>query len=470
MIKLDYNISYRKGKIYADDDILMAIRNHFSEKNESIVFVRRETGNNFIPDRRFAITATGMFDFGMYREIENYFITEQITDIEFTEEFLKRKAVGYGLEDVFDGLVYGNRDYGLDAIRSALSVGYGTIVVGTGGGKSYLMASLIENIWRQSDKPFKCLVIVPGLSLVTQLQNNFSEYGVNFTHSGWTGKTILQDTEIVICNSENFCSQFPNHKWIKNVDLVIVDEIHKTKSNNVISKHLSKIITAHRYGFTGTLPKENIDRWKIIGTFGPMIYEKNSKELRDENFLSDVGVRVLKLNYFDYTYRNYKKELEFLYSSEVRNDLIRKIVEKLNNNTLILVNRLTHGEVLLKKLQIVGRETFFVRGDMPVEERLAVIEKMENQTNIVCIAMSAIFSTGINISNLHYILFVAGGKSFIRTIQSVGRGLRLHESKSKLILFDFYDDMKYSSFHGDERKRFYDEEQIEWKETGIDLK
>jgi superfamily II DNA or RNA helicase len=94
---------------------------------------------------------------------------------------------------------------------------------------------------------------------------------------------------------------------------------------------------------------------------------------------------------------------------------------------------------------------------------------MEQQTNIICIAMASIFSTGINVKNLHYILFVSGGKSFIRTIQSIGRGLRLHKSKNKLVLLDFYDNMKYSSDHIEFRKEFYDDQQLDWKETEIFL-
>ena len=166
----------------------------------------------------------------------------------------------------------------------------------------------------------------------------------------------------------------------------------------------------------------------------------------------------------------YKNELKYLYKSEDRNNLIKKLVKKLNNNSLILVNHLEHGELLQELLTISGKETFFIRGSMEVADRIAIIALMEKQDNIICIAMSSIFSTGINITNLHYILFVAGGKSFIRTIQSIGRGLRLHKTKNRLTLFDLYDNMEHSSWHGEERKRFYEKEKIEWKETEIDLR
>ena len=106
---------------------------------------------------------------------------------------------------------------------------------------------------------------------------------------------------------------------------------------------------------------------------------------------------------------------------------------------------------------------------MLVEDREKVKKSMEEQDNIVCIAMSSIFSTGINIKNLHYIIFAAGGKSFIRIIQSIGRGLRLHKDKEKLVIFDLYDNFEYSTQHADERKMYYDEEQIPWKENKVSL-
>ena len=141
----------------------------------------------------------------------------------------------------------------------------------------------------------------------------------------------------------------------------------------------------------------------------------------------------------------------------------------MDKNVLILVNRLEHGDHLWETLQFKNKETVFVHGGMRVEEREQIKQKMETNDNIVCIAMSSIFSTGINIKNLHYIIFASGGKSFIRIVQSIGRGLRLHESKEKLVIFDLYDNFKFSMQHVEERKSFYDEEQIPWKENEVNL-
>jgi superfamily II DNA or RNA helicase len=190
--------------------------------------------------------------------------------------------------------------------------------------------------------------------------------------------------------------------------------------------------------------------------------------LRDEEYLTNVEVVMLKINH-PYTVRGYKRELEIIQTDQDRHNIIKKIVKKMNKNVLILVNRIEHGDHLWETLQIEGKSTYFVHGEVPVETRSEIIQEMENNDNVVSVAISAIFSTGINIKNLHYIVFAAGGKSFIRTVQSIGRGLRLHESKEKLVIFDIYDNFKFSMAHAGERKKFYDEEQIPWREVEVSL-
>jgi superfamily II DNA or RNA helicase len=304
---------------------------------------------------------------------------------------------------------------------------------------------------------------------VTQLNNDFTDYGVTFTHSGWTGDTALQDTQVVICNSENLSAQFGKNSWIVNVDLVIGDEAHRVNSTGNLHKIISKIKTPNKFGFTGTLSEKLEDQWKTIGIFGPIIYEKKSKELRDEKYVTDVEVEFLKVKHLKTTKMDYKKELDYLYASKERNELISDIANGLSNNTLILVNHLTHGDALYDMISGVRDNVFFVKGEMSVEDREIIKQKMETDNDIITIAMSSIFSTGINIKNIHNIMFVAGGKSFIRTIQSIGRGLRLHISKNKLRIIDIYDTLKYSERHADERKRIYEKEEILWRERVIDL-
>jgi len=223
MVKFDYEIGRRQGRIITDDDTLALIRNHFSVKNEAASHAKR-MGKRFVKDRKYAITPTGLFDFGLYNEIRKFLIQSQITDIKFTENFKNHLKVGFGDIEIWDGLKYEQRYYQKETVKECLKYGRGTCILATSAGKSLVQAVLVENFKKCINRDFKCLIIVPGLSLVSQLNNDFTDYGVTFTHSGWTGDTPLQDTQVVICNSENFSAQFGSNPWIVDVDMVIGDE------------------------------------------------------------------------------------------------------------------------------------------------------------------------------------------------------------------------------------------------------
>ena len=297
--------------------------------------------------------------------------------------------------------------------------------------------------------------------------------GTTFKLTKWTGKMKPDLTaNVVICNIGIVQSRFDESDWMKYVDLLIVDECHKIKSSNKISKIISKIVTQNKYGFTGTLPEDNLDKWSIIGKLGPVIYEKSSYELRVEDYLANVEIKIINIGYkHSPVYEGvngYRAELDFIYESNRRNLFLQKLLTKLDNNSLILVNHIKHGEALLEHLQsISGKEVYFIRGEVDVEERDKIKKIMEKRSNVICIAISAIFSTGVNIKNIHNIIFAAGGKSFIRTVQSIGRGLRKHASKDKLVIFDICDKLRYGIRHSDKRKQIYDKEKIKYVEKDI---
>lgn len=470
MITFDYKPTKRQGQILTDSDTLGMIRNHFSVKNDAATFAKKK-GKRFIKDRKYAITPTGLFDFGFYGEILKYLRDNQITDVTFTDEFRNRLRCGIGKFEFTDNLKYDARYYQKESIIAGLEKGYGIFLLATGAGKSLAQALLIENyLQKVSNDTFKCLIVVPGLSLVKQLQNDFLEYQVTFTYSGWSGESPLQDTQVVICNTQNLGAKFLDNSWIFDVDLLIVDECHGVNSDANLSKIINKVKTPNKFGFTGTLSDKLLDQWKTIGSFGPIIYEKKSKELRDENFLTDVSINVLRLKHPPTRKLNYKEELDYLYNNEKRNNFISKLANKINGNVLIMVNHLDHGDSLLSVLSNrMDRSVYFVKGEMDVEERQKIIDMMEKNDNVICIAMSSIFSTGINIKNLPNIMFVGLGKSFIRVVQSIGRGLRLHENKEKLRIFDVIDNTKYSSSHALYRQEIYDQESIQWTERTIDI-
>lgn len=461
-----------------DKDVFTDIREHFSIRNANAKFARKKFGNRgfHIPDRKYAITPTGQFDIGLFYEIKSYIIQQQIvTNIDIGEDVLNLLNSGT-TKDIYTNFSLQLRDYQSEVLRRAMKTGWGTCVLGTGAGKTLTTAALIENYYRNCNNKntFKCLVIVPDLGLVTQTFNEFKESGITFTLSEWTGKKQLDTSaNVVICNIGILQTQFKDNEWVKFVDLLIVDEAHKIKSDNKVSKIIADIKTRNRYGFTGTLPEDNYEKWFIIGKLGPVIFEKNSSELRSQNYLTNVEVKILKLQYSlpvipKITESAYRNELEYIYSHRVRNAFIQKLCDKINNNTLILVNHIVHGEYMYDLLsKELNKQVFFIRGEVEVEERERIKQIMENNNDVVCIAISAIFSTGVNIKNIHNIMFIAGGKSFIRTVQSIGRGLRLHENKDKLVIYDICDDLKYSSQHNEKRKQIYIKEKINYIEKVV---
>ncbi len=474
MLTFDYNTSNLKIQIRTEDkDLFDRLREHFSVENEGARFARYR--GRFAARRKYAITGLGACEVGLYWEIRQYLIKQQVKiDIEITDKLQKILNIGKDTS-LYKDFTFDLREYQEDVIKKALKLGRGTCVLGTGAGKTFTTAALIENYFQDcTDKDtFKCVVLVPDLGLVSQTYDEFLNCGTTFKLTKWTGKIKPDLTaNVIICNIGIVQSQFDNNDWLKYVDLLIVDECHKIKATNKISKIVSKIRTLNKYGFTGTLPENNLDKWSIIGKLGPVIYEKSSYELRLEDYLANVNVKVLNLEYNTpprYLSDNaYKEELDFIYESDFRNTFLTKLCGKLENNTLILVNHIAQGVILSEYLtQCVNKQIYFIRGEVEVETRDDIKKIMEKDNNVICVAMSSIFSTGVNIKNLHNIIFAAGGKSFIRTVQSVGRGFRKHASKNKLVIFDICDRLRYGIRHCEKRKEIYDTEKIKYSETNI---
>jgi superfamily II DNA or RNA helicase len=166
----------------------------------------------------------------------------------------------------------------------------------------------------------------------------------------------------------------------------------------------------------------------------------------------------------------YEIEREFLYKHPVRNKIVRKIVEKANGNILILVDLLDHGSILLNLLSTIpGKDVYFVKGSMETEDRQVITDKMEKSDNNVVIAMSKIFSTGISVKNLPFVVFSCIGKSVVKISQSIGRAMRLHQNKTKAIIYDLADDTEYSREHFKKRIALYKKDQIPYSVKTIKI-
>lgn len=449
------------------------LREYFSVPNEAAKYNK----NFYVPKRLYLIGKNGSFDIGMYSEIESTIKRKYPNEkIELSDEFIKNtnpkldKAVIERLNKDF-------RYYQKDSLIKSFDNGRGVLLLGTGAGKTLTCAGLIDNFYLYSKnlQKFKCLVIVPNVGLASQTYKDFISYGVSFSCSLWTGQNDLDpDANVIVANTKIIQSRLDQNKWIFDVDLLIVDECHGLKATSDISKIVSKIKTPNKFGLTGTLPENLFDKWNVIGKLGPVIIEKSSSELREEKFLTNANVKIFNIDYESVPVitnptgnitDKYYAELEFIYNNKYRNKIIKSISYNFKNNLLILVNHLDHGNILNELLSKMNdKKVFYIKGEVEVDDREKVQSIMESDNNVICIAMSSIFSTGINIKNIHGILFAAGGKSFVRTVQTIGRGLRLNENKINLMIIDIIDNLYYGKKHGIKRKEIYKNENIPYNE------
>jgi len=454
---------------------LDVIREHFSVKNEAAHFQRRF--GRFVPPRTYVITNQGKADVGLLVEVAKFCKTKDIK-INFSKEIKNSLVPTLRKDDIVDytlNLKY--REYQQDIINKCIDIGRGTIILATAGGKTLTMAGLLEFYYKNYSKNFKGLIIVPDLGLANQTISDFEQYGVSFSTTKYTGKDeLILSRNIIIANLGILQSSKQDISWVKHIDFLIVDEVHKVRRGNKVNNILKKITTSHRFGFTGTLPDDFLDKWNIFGKIGPQLYEKKAYELRGEKYVVPCQVQVLELNYSaksseiyhgnnSNTY--YLQENEFIRNSSFRNNLLAKLSDKLDNNALILIDYIEHGELLLNTLKDIckNKQIYFIRGEVQVEERKKIQTLMEMEDNIIVIAISKIFSTGINIKNLHYIMFAGGGKAKIKIVQSIGRGLRLHNDKKELIIFDIADNLRYGKRHIEQRLLLYDNEHINYNFT-----
>jgi superfamily II DNA or RNA helicase len=448
------------------------IRNIFSVENDAAKFARHY--GRFIAKRKYIITPTGRFEPCMFFEIRKY-IKENNIDVKLhqTESFKREILPSYSTNEIAK-LNLPLRDYQASVVSTCLKIGRGVTVLATAGGKTLTIAALVESIYK-TDNTLKCLIVVPDLMLVNQTFSDFKQYGVNFTYSKWTGNNNLNmGTNVVIANTGIMQSSKTDVSWISHVDMLIVDEVHKLRKANKINKILNQVKTSHKFGFTGTMPENQEDQWNIVGKIGPILFEKNSYQLRSEKYIANAEALILKLKYKEpprHLVRRatdpgerYRKESEFLRKNIFRNNTLSTLINNFTNNGLVLIDYIEHGLILEQHLKenCPDKQVYFMRGDVPVEERDDLKRLIEKRKDIICVAISKIFSTGISINNLHYIVFAGGGKAKIKILQSIGRGLRKHKDKEKMVLVDIADQLYYGIKHMNKRLDIYKDENLNY--------
>ena len=432
-----------------------------------------------------------------------YGLLQQIID------FCKSREYTYQLKDVIDNNSISNeellhyakilnpsdkgnpiepRDYQLKGFIDSIKNKRNICLSVTSSGKSFIIYMITRYL---QDQGLTGLIITPNVSLVHQLYSDFRDYSQlnnwnvdDHIHKIYSGQD--KNTKKSICKSTwQSLQNIKDKSWFENFDYVIVDEAHGAKATQ-LTAILEKCINAsYRLGFTGTVDniKSNINT--LIGLFGPINRLNTTKELIDRGQVANFNIKCLILKYDVEICKlvkkaKYQDEIKFLVANKKRNSFIKNLALSLDKNSIILCNFVeTHGKVifeLIKNSKNLGnRNVYFIHGGVEGEERERIRQIMETEKNAIVVASSGTMSTGVSIKNLHNIIFAISGKSRIRTLQSIGRVLRLHENKEIATLYDIVDDLsvgKHQNFslkHFLERVKMYNQEQFDYKLKKIDF-
>ena len=372
------------------------------------------------------------------------------------------------------------RDYQLDGFHHALSYKKSLLVSPTASGKSLIIYLIVRAL------NVKTLIIVPTTSLVSQLYSDFQEYGwdsAKYCHQVYAGQDKVSDKLVVISTWQSIYKL--NKKTFEPYRLVIGDEAHGFKSKSLTTLMTKCVNAEYRIGTTGTLDGTQTHKLVLEGLFGKVYKVTTTKKLMDRKELSSLNVEIILLKYPDVICEQFKQikyadEIEFLVGHEKRNKYIRNLVLSLEGNTLLLFRLVKkHGRILYDMIEEKtddDRKTFFVFGGTETEIREQIRAIAETERDAIIVASYGVFSTGINIRNLHNIVFASPSKSRIRNLQSIGRGLRLSDTTDKTTLYDIADDLRwknrknYAYRHHEDRLKIYDEEKFPYKIHNITLK
>ena len=370
------------------------------------------------------------------------------------------------------------RPYQVMGVHDALRHNRKLLLSPTASGKS-LMIYAITRYHVENNR--KILIVVPTTSLVEQMYKDFEDYGwnaENYCHRIYAGRDKNTNLSVTITTWQSIYKL--DKKYFKNFNVVIGDEAHLFKSKSLVSIMTKMLDCKYRYGFTGTLDGTQTHKWVLEGLFGPTYKIIRTDELMKKGYLSKLNIKVLTLKHPAKKFNTYEDEIQYLITHTQRNNFIKNLALDQKGNTLILYTRVeSHGLPLFDLINSnkeENRKCFFVHGGVDTEDREEVRTITEKEDNAIIIASYGTFSTGINIRNLHNVIFASPNKSKIRNLQSIGRVLRKGDNKIKATLFDIADDITYGSSknytlnHMMERVKIYNEENFNYEMLTIPLK
>ena len=361
------------------------------------------------------------------------------------------------------------RDYQTDAVVHAIRNNRSLLLSPTASGKSLIIYLLSR--WYESNR---ILILVPTTSLVEQMYTDFLDYGYleSKMQKIYQGYTKDISSEVTISTWQSLYKM--PRKFFEQFGCILGDEVHLFKAKSLTNIMNKMHMTKYRHGFTGTLDGTQTHRLILEGLFGSVNKVTSTKELMEKKTLANLKIKCIVLQYPDVDCKfmkdqNYQDEVDLIVRDERRNKFILNLTTHLKGNTLVLFQFVEkHGAVLYDMMKDLNRKVFYVHGGTDTQTREEIREITENEKNAIIVASYGTFSTGINIRNLHNVVFSSPSKSRIRVLQSIGRGLRTTNDKTGATLIDIADDFTWKSKqnftlrHFMERINIYNEEEFDY--------
>lgn len=474
-------------KIEADQGVMRDISEHFTFFADNYKFMQRYKIGMWDGKIRLLNLLTGQIYVGLIpRVLEVCKSLNYKVVFENIDDFAPNSITKYDLEDWVKtlNLPFIPRDYQFKSLYDMVKNKRMVVLSPTGSGKSLIIYMFIR--WFLSEYPDeKLMLVVPNVSLVHQMYHDFEEYSrknlwnvEKYCQKIYSGQEKEFESNIVITTWQSIYKLPPSKFFV--FKGIISDECHLAKATSLISILEKSKNAEYRFGTTGTLDDININELTLCGLFGEVKSHVTTKTLIDNKQLSSFRIKYITLKYpeeqcKEVSKMEYVDEIDYILDHEKRNKFLKNLCKHLTGNTLILYTYVEKHGIVLSDIfsDIEGKEVFFIHGGVNATLREDIRKDVEGKDNCLIVASYGTFSTGVNIKNLHNVVFASPTKSKVRSLQSIGRGLRLGDNKDGCILFDICDDFStkrktnYMVKHGIERLKIYYKENFDIEMVNI---
>ena len=404
-------------------------------------------------------------------EVEDLRHPTQLAFTKVTETYWADQGKTWPKGHIMEGKPIMLRDYQYEAINKFLENPQSLQEIATGAGKTITTATLSHCCEQYG----RTVIVVPNKSLVEQTEEDFRnvglDVGVYYGDRKELGRThticTWQSLNVLDKKSKDNPDAMTLGDFLEGVVAFIVDEVHQAKAEvlkNILTRDLAHCPI--RWGLTGTVPKEKFEFQSILASIGPVINRISAHELQQKDVLAQCHVNILQTIEIK-EFRSYPEELKYLTTDPDRIDWLANKIKDIatSGNTLVLIDRIETGKLLIERIP----EADFVSGAVKSKDRKETYDEIKTSSNNIIVATYGVAAVGINIPRIFNLVLMEPGKSFVRVIQSIGRGVRKAEDKDFVQIWDITGGTKYAKRHLTERKKFYKDAQYPFNITKVTI-